>query len=652
MSNNNFAEEPPRIRQTLFNVSKDRKYLFDVNQNITIKKLKKMIVAAANIGKINLRIFHKEVEYTDKDNERLDKLFPTLQRVEFDLQVSFEKEEDKDKLMTITLKNYCSMHFGKYPYFYCYTCQKSICSECLKSKVHDTHDKIEKYDYLQDSSRLVEQRLYLLDHILEEASGIDETSVERLRAKIKEIFFIKLVNSIRDIGENFLELIDFFLEKENANFCKIKGNVLTVKEFYSKGLNDFKNEISLTDMMLSEEIFLEFDKKVKELDIEKKNTQADVNKFQRFIQAFKKIETSVNQISTEINNKINSYDKIYEVLTKKINENYVQERDGKEITDKCHSEMKPKFHSTTTTTHTKVVQRSIELADDVEMRDSSKIQTHQYIQNGSTKFVCQVQQGTKQVIVFNSQTNKISRKTLEFPSIIGIESFLYNCAWVNSSNLLYISGGLENGNPSRRCLLYDANKNSFVRLQDMKMGHLDHSMYATNEYIYVVGGQSTQCEKYDIAKKEWTMLPNLKISQKHSTLYIHNNYLYSFFGLDSDDNYVDIIQRLNLRNDNARWENVSYVRNECNCKVYGCGIMKIKENEDEIRLLGGKDVNGVRNSVMKLNFKGFVFKPTLDSMEEKAYFKDSMLTNLDGVKFGNFSLEDGTFLVIQINSDQ
>ena len=27
-------------------------------------------------------------------NERLDKLFPTLQRVEFDLQVSFEKEED------------------------------------------------------------------------------------------------------------------------------------------------------------------------------------------------------------------------------------------------------------------------------------------------------------------------------------------------------------------------------------------------------------------------------------------------------------------------------------------------------------------------------------------------------------------------------
>ena len=47
----------------------------------------------------------------------------------------------------------------------------------------------------------------------------------------------------------------------------------------------------------------------------------------------------------------------------------------------------------------------------------------------------------------------------------------------------------------------------------MKMGHLDHSMYATNEYIYVVGGQSTQCEKYDIAKKEWTMLPNLKMPE-------------------------------------------------------------------------------------------------------------------------------------------
>ena len=53
---NNIPEELPKIRQTLFIVDRSRKYLFDVNQNILIKHLKKMIASASGLNKgISLR---------------------------------------------------------------------------------------------------------------------------------------------------------------------------------------------------------------------------------------------------------------------------------------------------------------------------------------------------------------------------------------------------------------------------------------------------------------------------------------------------------------------------------------------------------------------------------------------------------------------
>ena len=43
------SEDLPKIRQTKFYLPRNRIYLFDVNQNITIYKLKKMIIVAANL---------------------------------------------------------------------------------------------------------------------------------------------------------------------------------------------------------------------------------------------------------------------------------------------------------------------------------------------------------------------------------------------------------------------------------------------------------------------------------------------------------------------------------------------------------------------------------------------------------------------------
>ena len=57
-----------------------------------------MIKAGANLGKVNLRIFHNGIEYTDKDISNLDELFPNLQKIEFTVQITYDNVEDLDFL--------------------------------------------------------------------------------------------------------------------------------------------------------------------------------------------------------------------------------------------------------------------------------------------------------------------------------------------------------------------------------------------------------------------------------------------------------------------------------------------------------------------------------------------------------------------------
>src|SRR3569833_1126499 len=102
--------ELPRIRQALFIVDKNRSYKFDVNQTITIHGLKKMIVAAANLGKNGLRVFHKGTEYTEMEDSTLVELFPDLQLVEFTLQIVYVSEEERDKHIKLKLNGYCEKH--------------------------------------------------------------------------------------------------------------------------------------------------------------------------------------------------------------------------------------------------------------------------------------------------------------------------------------------------------------------------------------------------------------------------------------------------------------------------------------------------------------------------------------------------------------
>ena len=172
-------------------------------------------------------------------------------------------------------------------------------------------------------------------------------------------------------------------------------------------------------------------------------------------------------------------------------------------------------------------------------------------------------------------------------------------------------------------------------------------MLCIDNYIYLIGGNNKKTERYNIKLNKFESLSNLFFIQKHPILFIHEHFIYSFFGIDEDNNIFDKIQRKNLNKLNYKWEPINVKTNNIDLKMYGAGI--IKYDEDNIIFLGGRDNKGLRKTAIKFNFIDFSFEETEFELEEKAYFKNSLITKINDNNYGIFSLEEGyPFLMISL----
>ena len=340
-------DNKPEIHQTLFIVDKNRKYLFDVNQNILIKKLKQMIVSAADLNKTGLRIFHDGVEYTDKDEYALDELFPDLKYVEFYIQYRYDQIEDLEEIIDLKLQQHCKDHDDKYPYFYCFTCGKSICNKCMLSGAHNGHETKEKYDYLLASKNLVELLFKDLKDILKNTKEGSSDTIDALKAKVQIQFFPKLVELVRKIEENMTKLIEFYLEKEKGNYHTIENNVKLLKSHCEEGLDKLKEEIVIEDIMLDENVFLTFDSKFKEIGKEKEKFQEDINKYKQFSDNLNVIQNVIEKTYNEIYNFLIKYLTVteFEVLKNQINSQNINVIDKKRILNTLLSDVKRRPNS-------------------------------------------------------------------------------------------------------------------------------------------------------------------------------------------------------------------------------------------------------------------------------------------------------------------
>ena len=332
-----------QIRKVIFIVDKDRRYSFDVNQNITLKNLKKMIIAAANVGNIGLRIFQNGIEYTQHENETLDYLFPNMKTVEFTLSFAYDTIDDCNELIKLRLNYlYCPHHKGKYPYFYCFTCGKSICSSCVMSSEHSGHDIKEKYDYLQSSRILVEK---LFQNLQIYVDGFNKVTIDELREKITINLWPILVKLLDNIATKLSDIISNFVERESINIESIRKNMVLLKKHCADGLDELKDQISIEDMMLDENIFLTFHKKFNEIANEKDKLRLDVEQYEKYQELLKIINGAIEKVYNDIYNFLSSllntdyYNNILHDIERKI---VCAPINRKEIFDKILEGIKPR----------------------------------------------------------------------------------------------------------------------------------------------------------------------------------------------------------------------------------------------------------------------------------------------------------------------
>ena len=538
-------DDLPKIIKTIFILDKDRRYSFDVNQNITIRNVKKMIDAAANLGRAHIRIFHDGTEYTSKDDDSLDFLFPTLEVIIFNLGISADSIDVYDDFISLKLnQEYCPLHYSKYPYFYCYTCGKSICSECVFSNEHNGHNYKEKYDYLQSGQELVAQLFKDLSDNIKD--GDDQFTLE-LKNKIRIQFFSKLKKMVEEIERKLVEVIDEFIKRNKKNIEVIRNNMSNLRKHCGEGLDELKDKICIEDMMLDEEIFLTFDKKFKDIASEKNKIFKDIEEYKQFTQQLKIIADSVEKIYNEIYSFLDKYltSDIYTRIMKEIDKIDIMPLNKKDIFFRLLSDVKkkPKIYRSSK-------KKSARIYEEINYDTQKKPLNESISVYLDTKYVCQPIEKTNTILVYDVTNGKIY--TQKFEGYVFISEIPNFCAWVNYKNYLYISGGEINGKISKNLLKYDPSMNKFELLPQIPDTKENHSMcFDENDNIYLIGGLNNTVLKYNINSQKWTTFKNKILAQRnHPICLVKDSDLYIFFGSDIYGGYVSSYEKTNINGKN------------------------------------------------------------------------------------------------------
>ena len=664
--------EQLQIRKAIFILDKTRRYGFDVNQNITIQNLKRMIIVAANLHKATLRVFHEGIEYTNRDYESLDMLFPDKHIVEFTLGIEFHSEEELDSLLQIRLnKNYCSFHDAKYPYFYCYDCKKSICSTCLLSGDHSGHDIKEKYDCLQSSRLLIEKLFQDINCNLEK---INDDKIQQIKQTITIQFSSDLVQLVKKIENEFKSLVIAFVNQEKDNIDKVKMNLIQLKNQCTEGLDAFKNEHDIEDLIIDEQLFLAFDKQFKDISTEKELINKDIQNCVSYSQILDIIIKEVNKTYEEIRNFLQKTLKtdMYNKLRKQIEQTIINDIRKENVFGKYN---KDNVIANNQNDH----QQKIELFQDVDTMtnedDKMELDNEQhdnninnnnnndpFHNNNSSKnnkytpfqllhnkvnksfdnnnnelYLCQPKENSLDIIIYHRNDEK--KESISFNKIpnnyFPFQTFPKKCSWYNHKNKLYISGGYINC-PLDLFFEYNPIQNTITLLQDMPEKRYGHTMCIDNmDNLYIVGGNSNTILKYNLISKTWSTIGlTLSTQRNHPSCMIRDNtILYVFYGVNDSKKYIESIEMGNLLSSGE----CSVINREKVDLVYA-GL--IPSDSNSVLVIGGLNEKEKQlKSAKKFNFINNTIENTTFLIDEGACFHQSLLPELGGGTFGYFSLE-------------
>ena len=189
---------------------------------------------------------------------------------------------------------------------------------------------------------MIENLFKDLKELLNKTNGVPEEIIKTLKKKITIQFFPKLVDIVKQIENNMVNLILNFFEKDQNNYKMMQNNLVSLKNSCTEGLDVLKENIEIEYLMIDENIFKTFDSKFKNINNEKFKIKKDLETYKIFTQNLTLIQNIVEKTYNEIYDLLIKYSKITEFsdIKSKINIENISEINKKEILERILGDIK------------------------------------------------------------------------------------------------------------------------------------------------------------------------------------------------------------------------------------------------------------------------------------------------------------------------
>ena len=331
-------EEQVNIKKIITTIDDEKSYSIDVDETTTFYEFKKILAGAAHLLKNCFRIYHGQKEYTNEyDDNTIQEMFPNLEEIPLRIISNKDVYEFEDELISVrfNINVPCDTHIGKYKMLYCFTCNKSICTDCF-AQDHSNHKIEEKADYLAPAQLLMNSifsnsSLYKADSRL--SKYMDCVS---FRSNLKSNIFNNLRKLIDELELKFASCLEYFSTSEDETEKNTNANLELLKKYCIECFIKLKNDINTKGIIIDDEIFLTLYRKLKEIERYKtelfEENKQKYEKLNTLLAPFiKQVETIYNEITITFNNYLNK--DIYEIFKNSIQENIVEKIQKDQIND-------------------------------------------------------------------------------------------------------------------------------------------------------------------------------------------------------------------------------------------------------------------------------------------------------------------------------
>ena len=331
-------EEQPKIKKIITTIDNEKSYSIDVDETTTFYEFKKILSAAAHLLKNCFRIYHEEQEYTnDYDDNTIQEMFPGLDPIPLKIFSNKDVYEYEDELISVrfNINVPCQVHIGKYKMMYCFTCNKSICMDCLNED-HRNHNVEEKADYLAPA-KLLMNSIFSNSNLYRADSRLSKyMECVNFRSNLKLNIFDNLRKMINDLEIKFASCLEYFSTSEDETEKNTNENLELLKKYCIECFIKLKNDINTKGIIIDDEIFLTLYRKLKEIEQYKtqffEENKTKYEKLNTLLAPFiQQVEQMSEELKLNFENLLNK--NLYENFKNLVQENIVEKIQKETVND-------------------------------------------------------------------------------------------------------------------------------------------------------------------------------------------------------------------------------------------------------------------------------------------------------------------------------